>query len=78
MKLLDKVFDVLNKNPKITEYGHIVLFVIWLLLIIPTILFWNSSILWVAFMSVYAILAQHATGYSAARGARKAKESQEK
>lgn len=78
MKILDKTFEVLGRNPKITEYGHIALFVIWLLLIIPTIIFWNSSILWVAFMSVYAILAQHATGYSAARGARKAKEAQDK
>lgn len=78
MKVLDKLFEVLGQNPKIAEYGHIVLFVVWLLLIIPTIIFWNSSILWVAFMSVYAILAQHATGYSAARGARKAKESQDK
>lgn len=78
MKLLDKAYEIVSNNPKIAEYGHIALFIVWFLLIIPTILFWNSSILWVAFMSVYAILAQHATGYSAARGARKAKESQDK
>lgn len=77
MKALDKVFDVLAKHPKIAEYGHLILFVVWVILLIPTIWIWNSSILWVAFMSVYAILAQHATGYSASRGTRKTKEAQD-
>lgn len=27
---------------------------IWLLLLIPTLLWWKESILWVAFMSLYA------------------------
>lgn len=78
MKIIDKAFEVLSANPKIVEYGHVILAIIWILLIIPTVVWWNSSILWVAFMSVYAIVTQHATGYSAARGARKAKESQDK
>lgn len=77
MKLLDKAYELLSANPKIAEYGHITLAIVWLLLLIPTVIWWNASILWVAFMSVYAIVAQHATGYSAARGARKAKESQD-
>lgn len=76
MKLIDKVFDTLAKYPKITENGHLVLMAVWFLLLIPTVILWSQSILWVAFMSVYAIIAQHATGYSASRGARKAKESQ--
>lgn len=77
MKILDKVFEVLNKYPKITEYGHLVLMFVWIILLIPTVIFWSQSILWVAFMSVYAIVTQHATGYSASRGARKVKESQD-
>lgn len=74
--MLDKLFEFLGKHPKITEYGHLVLMLVWFLLLIPTVMLWSQSILWVAFMSVYAIIAQHATGYSASRGARKAKESQ--
>lgn len=31
----------------------------WLLLAIPTLLWWSQSILWVAFMSLYANVASH-------------------
>ena len=74
--MLDKLFEFLGNHPKIAEKGHLILIVVWVLLLIPTVVWWSQSILWVAFMSVYAIIAQHATGYSAARGARKTKENQ--
>lgn len=31
----------------------------WLLMAIPTLLWWSESILWVAFMSLYANVAAH-------------------
>jgi hypothetical protein len=31
----------------------------WLLLALPTLLWWRNSILWVAFMSLYANVAAH-------------------
>lgn len=31
----------------------------WLLLAVPTLLWWRESILWVAFMSLYANVASH-------------------
>lgn len=40
--------------------------ILWILLIIPTLLWWRESILWVAFMSLYAIVISHATGVEAA------------
>lgn len=39
----------------------------WLVLIIPTLLWWRESILWVAMMSIWANVASHASGYQAAR-----------
>lgn len=38
---------------------HRTVAVLWLLLAIPTLLWWRQSILWVAFMSLYANVASH-------------------
>lgn len=46
---------------------HFILMIVWVLLAIPTLLVWKESILWVALMSVYAIVAAHLTGWDAAR-----------
>lgn len=40
---------------------------VWALLIIPTVLWLPNSILWVAFMSVYAIVIAHWSAYQASR-----------
>jgi hypothetical protein len=46
---------------------HIAMTVLWALLAVPTILFWRESILWVAFMSLYANVASHWAAAEAAR-----------
>lgn len=46
---------------------HLVLTIVWVLLIVPTILLWSQSILWIGFMSVYAIIATHWDAYQSAR-----------
>ena len=46
---------------------HLVLAAVWVLLIIPTLLWWSNSILWVAFMSLYANVAGHWSAYEASR-----------
>lgn len=46
---------------------HMVMMVAWALLGIPTILIWKESILWVAFMSLYANFVGHFSGWDAAR-----------
>lgn len=33
---------------------HGVMMVVWVLLVIPTLLWWKNSVLWVAFLSLYA------------------------
>lgn len=47
-----------------THYG---LTLVWIALIVPTLLWWRTSVLWVALMSLWANIASH---WSAAQGAR--------
>jgi hypothetical protein len=46
---------------------HLALAVIWTLLLIPSVMWWHDSILWVVFMSAYAIIVSHVSSYQAAR-----------
>lgn len=41
--------------------------VVWLSLLLPTLLWWKDSILWVATMSLYANVAAHWSAYQGAR-----------
>lgn len=50
---------------------HFVAMIVWGFLGIPTILWWNQSILWVAFMSLYANFVGHFSAWDAARGEEK-------
>lgn len=56
------------------SYGkeiHLALTIAWTLLLIPTVLWWQESILWISLMSVYAIISTHWGAYQAARAERK-------
>jgi hypothetical protein len=44
---------------------HLISMVVWALLIIPTVVFWHDSILWIAFMSIYAIVVSHFAAWRA-------------
>jgi hypothetical protein len=46
---------------------HAVLTVLWFLTIIPTVLWWRDSVMWVALMSAWANAASHFACYQAAR-----------
>lgn len=52
---------------------HLVATLAWALLLIPTLLWWSQSILWVATMSLYANVAAHWSAYQGARAEREAK-----
>jgi hypothetical protein len=56
-------------NLKAKDYRriHAVLTVFWLLLGIPTLLWWKDSIAWVAWMSLYANVASHWAAWQASR-----------
>jgi hypothetical protein len=44
----------------------------WALLLIPTLLFWKNSVLWVAAMSLYANLVGHLSAAKASRAEQEA------
>lgn len=46
---------------------HLVMTFVWMAAIVPTMLYWRESVLWVAFMSLWANIASHAAAYSAAK-----------
>ena len=51
---------------------HFVMMIVWAGLAIPTVLIWKESILWVAFMSLYANFVGHFAGWDASKAARNA------
>lgn len=46
---------------------HLVLTLAWVVALVPTLLWWRESILWVAFMSLYANIVGHWSAYQAVR-----------
>lgn len=46
---------------------HAAMMVLWALLLIPTLFWWKTSILWVASMSLYANFVGHFSALDAAR-----------
>jgi hypothetical protein len=55
------------KAPVSAQRFHLVATLAWCLLVVPTLLWWRQSILWVAFMSLYANMVGHWSAYQAAR-----------
>ena len=54
---------------------HLGLTLLWAALIIPTLLWWRESILWVSLVSIYANFATHWSAYQAAHAEWKLKKS---
>ncbi len=61
--------DWLNKfiTPRMMENGHLYLTVVWIILIIPSALLWNSSVPYLVAISVYAVITGHISSWQAAR-----------
>lgn len=62
------------RSPKARHLArfHLAMMVLWATFVIPTLLWWRESILWVAFMSLYANWVGHFSGWDAARAEEKA------
>jgi hypothetical protein len=41
--------------------------IVWVLLIIPTLIWWRESVFWIALMSIWANVASHFGAWQAAR-----------
>lgn len=54
-------------DPQTLKRFHLIMMVAWALLLIPTLLWWKESILWVAAMSLYANFVGHFSAWDAAR-----------
>lgn len=49
------------------RWFHLVMVCVWTLLLIPTLMFWSKSILWLALMSAWANIMAHFASYMASR-----------
>ncbi len=60
-----------DPKPRTLVRFHFTMMTLWAIMAIPTVLFWKESILWVAFMSLYANFVGHFSGWDAARAEEK-------
>jgi hypothetical protein len=59
---------------RIRSRPHLAAALVWAALAVPTVLVWHDSILWVAFMSIYAIVVSHLAADEADRAKRAAED----
>jgi ABC-type lipoprotein release transport system permease subunit len=54
-------------KPEHLKRFHAAMTGVWLLAIVPSVLWWRNSVAWIVFMSVWANLAGHFASWQAAR-----------
>ncbi|HEY2452691.1 MAG TPA: hypothetical protein VGI71_08705 [Scandinavium sp.] len=54
-------------TPSLIKKMHLVSAGAWVILAIPSVLWWKNSVLWVIIISIYANVVGHLSGYTAAR-----------
>lgn len=54
---------------------HAALTIAWLLLAVPSMVFWRNSLAWIVFVSVYANVASHWAAWQGARAEKAASDS---
>jgi hypothetical protein len=52
---------------KLLTYANLVLTVVWAILVVPSLLWWKDSVLWVILISLWANIVSHFAGYMAGR-----------
>lgn len=67
MKAHFKKIRGLLHDPHFTTEFHKWATIVWILLVIPSILFWSQSLVWIILMSVWANVAGHWSSYQASR-----------
>lgn len=60
-------------NPDRAVWTHGTLFVFWVLMTIPSVIWWHNSILYVIFISLYAIWVTHISALQGALADRRVK-----
>lgn len=64
-------------TPALIKRCHLVAAVMWVILAIPSLIWWKNSVLWVILISIYANIVGHLSGYSAARAYQAAEENED-
>lgn len=64
-------------TPVFIKRCHLVAAVMWVGLVIPSLIWWKDSVLWVILISIYANIVGHLSGYSAARADQAAEENED-
>ena len=77
MKWVQKFIDYFDDPPLLRKI-HGFLTILWIVLIVPSLLWWKESILWVVLMSAWANIAGHWSAWEAARAEEKADENNSK
>ncbi|WP_426506227.1 hypothetical protein [Serratia proteamaculans] len=54
-------------TPVFIRKAHLFMSFLWVVLAIPSIMWWKDSVLWVIIISIYANIVGHLSGYTAAR-----------
>lgn len=63
LQKIKKAFE----DPKFLRQFHGYATLIWMILVIPSVLFWSESVMWVVLMSVWANVAGHWAAWQGAR-----------
>lgn len=50
---------LLDNHPRFLRHFHGLAVITWAALVIPTLIWWKDSVLWVALMSIWANVAAH-------------------
>ena len=65
-------------TPSMIKKSHLTASVAWIILAIPSVIWWKSSVLWVIIISIYANVVGHLSGYTAARADEAAEQDEKK
>ncbi|ENS0477603.1 TPA: hypothetical protein MBD98_002353 [Klebsiella aerogenes] len=68
----------MSLSPVVIKRCHLVAAIMWVVLAIPSVIWWKDSVLWVIIISIYANIVGHLSGYSAARADQAAEENEDK
>ncbi len=70
---MKKILGTLRKLSGVSVTGeqlvkfNLIATVLWIMLVVPTLVYWRDSVLWVALMSIWANVVGHFSAYVAAR-----------
>lgn len=62
------------KSPEFMARFHAAMTVLWLILLIPSVIWWSQSVPWLVLISVWANITGHWASFQACQGEKRTKE----